>query len=149
MEEPTDRRSSAKKTEKKVKKTNVKGIVAGVLIVVLAATSVYFWNVAREAQLKAPEAVAQKNQEESKQVISELQKLIELKQDEKPTVAKIEDPEVLKKSNKDFYTNAKAGDYLILYPERAIIFRLDEKKIINIAPIINTSNLKGDSKKAE
>jgi hypothetical protein len=53
-----------------------------------------------------------------------------------PTVARVENVDTLKKSNPDFYKNVAAGDYLILYPQRAVIYRKTENKIMNVAPIV-------------
>ena len=61
--------------------------------------------------------------------------------EDQPTVARIEDPAVLQEANEEFYRNAQAGDYLILYPNRAIIFRESENLVVNVAPIINTNGI--------
>ena len=66
-------------------------------------------------------------------------KIILLPTDKQPTVAKVEDIDKLKKSNENFYRDVAKEDYLILYPDRAIIYRKKENKIINIAPIVDTS----------
>jgi hypothetical protein len=53
----------------------------------------------------------------------------------KPAIAKITDKELVKKSNKDFYKNVENDDVLVVYPDRAIVFREKDNKIISIAPI--------------
>ncbi|MEM6997756.1 MAG: hypothetical protein AAF413_02480, partial [Patescibacteria group bacterium] len=84
--------------------------------------------------------IQQRNQEESDRVLAGLQKII-LFNEENPTVARIDDPSVLQSSNPDFYKNAAEGDYLILFPSRAIVYREKDNQIVNIAPIINTQNI--------
>ena len=54
---------------------------------------------------------------------------------EEPTMATLLDIEELKKENPEFYENAKEGDFLVIYSEKAIIFRETENKIINVAPV--------------
>lgn len=115
-------------------------ILVGLLVLSLGA-AVYFWQDARGAKSSTPEAIAAKSEEESKQIISQLSKTLLVKSDAEPTVARIEDPDTLKQANPDFYADAVEGDYLILYPQRAIIFRSSENKIVNIAPIIDASRL--------
>ncbi len=54
---------------------------------------------------------------------------------EHPTVARIDDPEKLKKSNEEFYEDVERGDYLVIFPKRAVIFRETTDQGINTAPI--------------
>ncbi len=78
------------------------------------------------------------NQEVSARVLGSLDDVLWIDaDDEKPTVATVDNAEALRAANQEFYKNAQDGDYLILYPQRAIIYREDESKIINIAPIVN------------
>jgi cell division protein FtsB len=53
----------------------------------------------------------------------------------KPAIAKVTDKEKVKESNKEFYKNVENDDVLIVFPDRAIIFREKDNKIINVAPI--------------
>lgn len=113
-----------------------------VLTVVLSlGAAVYFWNDARQAKQETPDAVAAKNLKETERVVNELSKILLLNADQDPTVARVEDPSVLQQSNPDFYKDIQVGDYLVLYPQRAIVYRSSETKIINIAPIVNTEQL--------
>ena len=92
-----------------------------------------------------PEAnLDQKNSSETKEVVSLVQKILLLPTDKQPTVAKVEDPAALKKSNESFYVNVEKGDYLVIYTDRAIIYRKSQNKLINIAPIVE--NPKADQK---
>lgn len=58
--------------------------------------------------------------------------------------SRVEDPEKLKASNAAFYKDVQVGDYLVIYPKRAIVYRESNDQIVNIAPIINTADLKAD-----
>jgi ribosomal protein S24E len=54
---------------------------------------------------------------------------------EKPSVALVADKSKL--PNEPFFQNAKQGDYVLIYPSAkiALIYRLPEKKVVNIGPI--------------
>ncbi len=143
-----------KKSKRKIglKGSSMSGRLTVILLLIVALAGLgaagYFWNDARSAKQQTPEGVAQKNQEETDQVVSSLASIILIEGEDKPTVARVENPDVLKKANQDFYKNVQVGDYLVLYPQRAIIYRLGEKKIVNIAPIINTSQQTQDATQA-
>ena len=123
-------------------KLSIKTILVAFIIIVLALLAGYFYIDAQDAKKQTPEATAQRNEEETQRVVAELGAIIELNTESQPTVARVEDPAVLQESNPDFYKDVQTGDYLVLYPQRAIIYRGGEdKKIINIAPIINTDQL--------
>ncbi len=77
----------------------------------------------------------------SKKVIESLDTILLTNSESAPTVAKIEDPAKLAKTD-DFYDDSQIGDYLILYPQRAIIYRYEENRIINFAPIVDTAVIK-------
>ncbi len=137
-----------RKTEKKVRKINIKYLILVLLVLASAGSAVYFWNDAREAKLQTPEGVQARNEQETQSVVDSLKQQLIIEGEDKPTVARVENPEVLIKANAEFYKNVQKGDYLVLYPQRAIIFRLEEKKIVNIAPIINTSDIQATEETA-
>lgn len=137
--------NSISEPSKKNKKLTIKTIVIGLLIVALTGLSIYFWTDARQARQSSPEGVAQKNVAETTEVIDSLGKILLLSADQEPTVARVENPDTLKQSNPDFYKDIQQGDYLVLYPQRAIVYRKDINQIINIAPIINASNLQNNT----
>ena len=60
--------------------------------------------------------------------------------DETPTLATDSDPEQLKRY--PFFTNAEKGDKVLIYSiaKKAILYRPDGDKIVEIAPIITKSN---------
>ena len=87
-----------------------------------------------------PEYVSQIQKKQIENILEDLGELILVTEDEEPTVATILNVEALQKQNPTFYANAKEGDLLIIYSEKAIIFRRDEKKIINVAPVFIESD---------
>ena len=124
------------------RRISFKAMVVWLVVLLAVAAAVFFYIKYQDARSQLPEEVAAQNAEETSRVIGKLGNILSITTDAQPTVARVDDPDVLKQANPDFYADAQAGDYLILYPERAIIYRESENKIINIAPIINTSNIK-------
>lgn len=141
-------RGSASGEDKSKKRINWKVLAVVLLLLSSAGAAVYFWNDAREAKLQTPEGVQARNEQETQSVVDSLKQQLIIEGEDKPTVARVENPEVLIKANADFYKNVQKGDYLVLYPQRAIIYRLEEKKIVNIAPIINTSDIQATEETA-
>ncbi|MFQ5492569.1 MAG: hypothetical protein ACE5DX_00195 [Candidatus Dojkabacteria bacterium] len=64
-----------------------------------------------------------------------VEKIMLISTDETPTVATIVDSEKLKQANPDFYQNTLDGDQLLIYSNRAIIYRAQDGLIINVLPI--------------
>lgn len=120
---------------------NVKSLLLILVVVLSLGSALYFWQDARDARSQTPEAVAARNQEETARVLGAVNEVLLTESETDPTVARIEDAEVLRGANPDFYKNAQDGDYLILYPQRAIIYREAEDLVVNVAPIINTSEI--------
>ncbi len=127
------------KSKKKSPVFNWKVIVVMVLVVATLVGGLYYWNESRKPD--TPETVATKDQEESARVISSLSLVLFTDSKEQPTVARIEVPEALKKTDEDFYKNAQVGDYLVLYPNRVVIYRESENLVVNVAQIVNTSDI--------
>lgn len=64
-----------------------------------------------------------------------LSKLIWVDSTEKPSVATIVDSEKLKKTNPIFYENAEDGDKLVVYSNKAVIYREKDNLIVNILAV--------------
>jgi len=54
---------------------------------------------------------------------------------EDPTVVTIVDVSVMKAQNHDFYADGEDGDRMLVYKNKAIIYRESENRIINIIPV--------------
>lgn len=74
--------------------------------------------------------------EESKKVKEKIGRLILLTEEEEPTIATIINIDTLKSENSEFYKYAQNGDKLILYSQRAMIYRPSDDILINVAPVI-------------
>ncbi|HMT55806.1 MAG TPA: hypothetical protein PKD20_02935 [Candidatus Saccharibacteria bacterium] len=112
-----------------------------VLVAGLAGT-MYYKDRAEKVEADPTTVQKEKNQAETDRVLTSLKRAILITETDAPTVARVEDPEKLKSSNATFYKDVQVGDYLIIYPKRAIVYRENIDQIINIAPIINTADLK-------
>lgn len=117
------------------------------LILVLVgglAGTMYYKDRAEKVEADPTSVQKEKNQVETDRVLTALKRTLLISETDAPTVARVEDPEKLKASNAAFYKDVQVGDYLVIYPKRAIVYRESNDQIVNIAPIINTSDLKAD-----
>lgn len=120
----------------------VKRLLSMILVIVIFVVGVgsgyLVYNRLSEKNSKENESVDKQITE----ILDELGSLILLPKDETPTVMSVMDVESLKKENEEFYKDVIKGDILIIYSDKAIIFRREEKKIVNVAPVfIETDTL--------
>lgn len=135
--------SKSKKVNlKKVKNKKLGYALALLLILAGLGGTYYFYNKYNDVKSNPTQAQADKNKAETQRVLDKVKASILITETEAPTVARVEDPSKLQEANKEFYKNVQKGDYLIIYPKRAIIYRESNNQIINTAPIINTADLK-------
>lgn len=114
--------------------------VSLIILIIIAILGVWgtshFYNKYKALTVDA-NAQAQK---ETARLVGMLGKLIELPENETPTVATISDK--IKLAGQAFFAQAENGDILFAYTTsmKAILYRPSTNKIINVAPIsINTS----------
>lgn len=127
-----------------LKSKKVKALLVFIVAVVIGASvalALHYKNEADKLKENPAQAQADKNQAETDRVLGALKSVLFIGESEAPTVARVEDPEKLKTSNQEFYKDIQKGDYLVIFPKRAIIFRESANQIMNIAPIINTADL--------
>lgn len=75
---------------------------------------------------------------EANKVIANAKRILLLPEDKEPTVIEVSDVAKLKQANPEFYANVEEGDYLLMYPDKAVIYRKNKNQIINVAPIISS-----------
>ena len=129
------------KSKFNVKKSVLPWLLLIIVLVAGVAGTLYYKDRAEKVEADPASVQQEKNQAETDRVLTKLKRVLNVSETDAPTVARVEDPEKLKQSNQDFYKDIQVGDYLVIYPKRAIIFRESASQIINIAPIINTSEL--------
>ena len=116
-------------------------IIISVLIILFlgaAGAATYFYSQAtyfakqfNELKLNPQKFV----QEETQKLIEQVGKLVVLPEGEQPTIATVNDPELLK--NQPFFAGAKKGDKVLIYTnaKKAILYDPVNNKIIEIAPV--------------
>ena len=111
------------------KKLYSSNILLGVLFVLVFTISFLSYNYFRNNHSRG-------NYDESQSSIESLSEVF-LIPDETPTIATVLNVELLKNDNPGFYENAQNGDKLFIFVERkrAIIFRPNEGRVINVADI--------------
>ena len=99
--------------------------------VVSTALAAYFYQQAN-ALKQNPQSQAQK---EAQELVSRVSQLIVLPEGEVPTIATVQDPEVLKEQ--PFFARAKKGDKVLIYTNarKAILYDPDNNKIVEVAPV--------------
>ncbi len=120
-------------------------ILCGVLGVVGTAV---FYKKYQDVKSNPSQAQKAQNSAETQRVLGQLKQVLRIDESEAPTVARVEDPAKLKSANQEFYKNVEKGDYLIIFPKRAVVYRETINQIINIAPIISTSGASAEQDSA-
>jgi len=113
--------------------------IALIIIVVFTAAvlmAVNSFNRMRD-QEKARNQQTQINKDTSntQYVISRVASLIHVKEDETPTVATIEDINILKSNNPIFYQFAENGDKLLIWSDKAVLYSTKQDKLLSVMPI--------------
>ena len=127
----------AKKTNKAREfSAKVKPLYVVALILLAVAIFSLFELAKARQELKSfktsPEEAAGR---EVDKLVSEVAKLIDLPDDEKPTIATVRDPQKVK--DQPFFEKAQENDKVLIYnnAKLAILYRPSEKKVLNFAPI--------------
>jgi hypothetical protein len=94
-----------------------------IIVATLAATSYGMYHVASKSF--AGDVVISKSE-----IVARVAKLTSLPPGEPDRVVRVQEPQVLKSQN-EFYQDVSEGDYIIMYPTRAIIYSLKKDRIVN------------------
>ena len=111
----------------------------------LIGVSVYFFVRYQHAktelaQLKDPVVQEALLKAENEALIRTVGELIELPLGEEPVIGTVQDAATLANDQK-FFSNAQNGDRVLIYKDKAIIYRPDIKKLINVGPVyLNTTS---------
>lgn len=76
----------------------------------------------------------EENQEKAREVVEQVKEIMDIDTSVEPTVATIVDVQKLREQN-PFYNKAENGDYLIVTPTRAILYRESDNKILDVVPV--------------
>jgi hypothetical protein len=112
-------------------------IILSILVLALIGGLVYMF--VQNRQLRSPDVQTKIQEESNQRIVDKVMQLI-LVPDEEPTLATIVNVDNLRKANPDFYKDAVNGDQLVIYSNKAIIYREDDDIIINVAPVLIKPN---------
>lgn len=107
-----------------------------IVLIILAALSYYSYHQAQKRieVLSNPELNSEYVLKERDRVRDRVAKLMLLPEGVDPDLAIVQDVEMLRKEQ-PFFRNAEDGDQVLIYPDRAIIYRESDDVIINISPV--------------
>lgn len=112
-----------------------KSVIIAFLIVSLLAIAGSSFGIYYYFQFQALSQRAKDPQREVKDILMKVGKLIELPQEEEPTVATVQDAEKIK--SQPFFAKAQNGHRVILFTNARLAILFDEKanKLINVGTI--------------
>lgn len=141
-ETASDTPPSLKRTRRVPTKTIIIAVLVIAVLALAGAPSYYFYNQYQNSQklLKNPGQVAK---DEVAGLIDTVGSLIELPQNETPTVATVSDKTKLQ--DQSFFARAENGDKVLIYAkaQKAILYRPNLQKIIEVAPVNINNNQPG------
>jgi hypothetical protein len=132
------------------RRNNGRGMLIALIATSIAAavstTAAIVFYVKYEDLNNNPNVTAQNTKQE---IVDRISKLYDAP-NEDPTLAQVENPEKLSKEQ-EFFRNAKAGDYIVVYPKAklGILYRESTNKIINIGPVSTQAPTDGTSSNAD
>lgn len=109
-------------------------ILAAVVAILAASASGYFYfqytKAQKQLKTKAQTQVVKDKVDQTKKLVEEVGKLINLPQDEEPTIATVTDVDKLK--DQPFFKEAKVGDQVLIYPkaQKSILYDPKNKRIV-------------------
>jgi hypothetical protein len=113
-------------------------------LVLLAGLYVQYLNLKKEINyLQDPQAQQARAQRETQELVAQVGKLMVLPAGE-PTVATVVDAVALAKEQ-EFFKDAKNGDKVLIYKDKAVLFNVEEGRIVNVGPVFSVNSPGADS----
>ena len=115
-----------------------------VVLLFFGLLSGFIWSFVRYQDVKeqidrlsSQEGRAELAQQEISSLLDKIGQLIVLPKDENPLVATIQDAAALAE-DQAFYKDAQNGDKLIVYSDKAFIYREKDNRLVNVGPVFRT-----------
>lgn len=113
-------------------------------LALLAGLYVKYLNLKKEINyLQDPQAQQARVQRETQELVAQVGKLMVLPEGE-PTVATVVDAASLAKEQ-EFFKDAKNGDKVLIYKDKAILFNPAEGRIVNVGPVLGINSAGADA----
>ncbi len=112
------------------KKNPIRGKVGIVLIVMVIFVIAIFWIGSKGRTIEIQES----NNEETEKLLADIAKHIIIFSEEEPLIVSINNAEELKEQQL-FFQNSQNGDILLVYQDKALIYRPQQDVLINVGPV--------------
>ncbi len=113
--------------------------MTGGFLILLTTNVITMWVAVHALDLASanlvPQVLGQTTTDKQLSPKEKVRQLLEVPDAEEPTEATIVDLPAVQKQNPSFYAEAKSGDTVLIYSTKAVIFRSETGKIVNIAPV--------------
>jgi len=100
------------------------------LIVIVFSTAGVAWS-----RVRSTANPSQATAKEVRELVAKVSKHIVIKTGEEPTIATVQDPDVLRAQNPIFYLDAKKGDRLFVWSDKAVLYSPSTDRILAVLPI--------------
>lgn len=111
-------------------------LIAAVLVLVAGLAALWYvpMYLSQKKASASPERVAL-NTDQVQSLVQKVAAHIQVKDGEQPTVATIQDVEILRAQNPDFYKDAQNGDRLLIWSDKAVLYSSSQDKLLAVLPI--------------
>lgn len=118
-------------------KTKISRFILPIILLVffLASTGAAYYFYRQTTNLKNKLPVITDKDQQAKDIVSRVSRLIVLPTNEEPTIATVSEPEKLK--DQPFFAQAKTGDKVLIYSQakKAILYDPTADRIVEVAPL--------------
>lgn len=110
-------------------------VLISILAVAVGVLGFLYWDSKQENQELKSQQNVDATSKEYQEVVDAVKSLVEIPEDERLNVAKVDNPETLKEQNAEFYKNVEVGQYLVVMPktQRVLIYDKAKNKVVNFS----------------
>ena len=132
----SSKESSSRDSKSSGSSNHLPWLIAALVVLVAGLATLWYvpQYVAHKKAATSPERVAL-NTDQVQSLVAKVSAHIQVKQGEQPTVATIQDVEILRAQNPDFYKDAQNGDRLLIWSDKAVLYSSSQDKLLAVLPI--------------